>query len=122
MHLMLVWWLARLREPSTWRGIVWILTAAGVSLSPELWETITAVGMAVAGLIGVITRENASRVDVHLPPIDLIGRAGMAERTEPVADRGSAADQLRRPVRPIDYPVRHNTDEAADSDFPGWGS
>ena len=113
------WILARLREPSSWRGLVWLCTALGVSLSPDAWAHITTIGMAAAGLIGVLTREEPSRtiIDVQLPPIDFVGRPGMADRAEPVADRGSAADSLRRPVRPI-----HNTDEAADSDFPGWGS
>ncbi len=45
------WVVARLREPSTWRGLVWLLTACGVTLRPEIWEQITAVGMAIAGLI-----------------------------------------------------------------------
>ena len=45
------------REPSTWRGLVWLLTAAGVTLSPEVWEQLMAVGMAVAGLLGVLLRE-----------------------------------------------------------------
>mgnify|MGYP001766454579 CR=1 FL=1 len=35
------WILARLREPSSWRGIAWLLTAFGLSLSPdqaEVWR------------------------------------------------------------------------------------
>lgn len=116
------WFLARFREPSTWRGLVWLLTALGVSLSPDAWAHITTIGMAVAGLIGVLTREETSRtiIDVQLPPVELIGRAGMAERPDPLADRRTApAGELRPPVRSI-----HNTDEAADihDDFPGWGS
>lgn len=47
--------LARLREPSTWRGLVLILTALGVPLSPGAADTIVAVGLAVAGAIGVVT-------------------------------------------------------------------
>jgi hypothetical protein len=69
------WMLARLREPSTWRGLVWLLTALGVSLHPDVWEQITAVGMAVAGLLGVLSREEPAQVNVHLPPIDLQGRS-----------------------------------------------
>jgi len=69
------WLIARLKEPSTWRGLIWLATAFGVSLRPEVWEQITAVGMAVAGLIGVITRENPP-VRVELPPIELVAKAG----------------------------------------------
>ena len=82
------WLIARLKESSTWRGIVWMLTACGVTLRPEIWEQITAIGMAAAGLLGVITSENPQRVDIHLPPpIELVGRSD-----------GSSTEQLRQPV------------------------
>lgn len=47
----------RLREPSTWRGLVLFITALGVPLSPELMEPIIATGLAVTGLIGVMTQD-----------------------------------------------------------------
>ena len=101
---------ARLKEPSTWRGLVWLLTACGVTLRPEVWEQITAVGMAAAGLLGVLSREPASL----LPPIALPARPAAAEPV-PVA---TAVGVLRQP--PV--PPRHNTDEASDVDpqRPGW--
>lgn len=49
--------LARGKESSTWRGIVAILTAAGVALSPEQGEAIVALGLAVIGAIGVFTAD-----------------------------------------------------------------
>ncbi len=52
------WLLERLREPSTYRGLVWLLTACGVTLRPEVWEQITAVGMAAAGMLGVAMRDS----------------------------------------------------------------
>ena len=48
---------ARLKERSTWLGILGIVTAAGISLSPEQVEAITAVGVAVGGLILVLTKD-----------------------------------------------------------------
>lgn len=45
----------RLKEPSTWRGIIMLLTAIGVPIAPGMADTIIAIGMAVAGLIGVAT-------------------------------------------------------------------
>lgn len=45
---------ARLSEPSTFRGIFLLLTAAGVTLRPELQAAITAVGLALTGLVGVV--------------------------------------------------------------------
>ena len=41
-----------LREPSTYRGLVWLLTAAGLALSPEQQIAIVGAGAALAGLIG----------------------------------------------------------------------
>ena len=47
--------LERMREPSTWRGIIMLLTAIGVPVAPALADAIISVGLAVAGLIGVAT-------------------------------------------------------------------
>ena len=46
--------MARLSEASTWRGIVALLTAAGVVLSPEQIESIIAAGLALIGLLGTL--------------------------------------------------------------------
>ena len=112
------WVVARLREPSTWRGLVWLLTACGVTLRPEIWEQITAVGMAIAGLIGVLTREPEN---ISLPPIDLVGKSapGGADADSGVGPGGDhpAADRVRQPLRPL-----RNTEEAsvAGGSHPGW--
>ena len=45
--------LARAKEPSSWRGLILLLTAAGVPIAPGMAEAIISVGLAVAGLIGV---------------------------------------------------------------------
>ena len=47
--------IARAKEPSTWRGIILLLTAAGVPIAPAMAESIISVGLAIAGLIGVAT-------------------------------------------------------------------
>jgi hypothetical protein len=44
----------RLKEASTWRGIVLLLTAIGVPLAPGVADMIISAGLAVAGLIGAI--------------------------------------------------------------------
>lgn len=49
--------LERAKEPSTWRGLVYLLTALGVPLAPALAEHIVATGLAVAGLIAVTTAD-----------------------------------------------------------------
>ncbi len=48
----------RAKEPSTWRGIVLLLTAVGVPVAPAMSEAIVSVGLAVAGLIGVVTADS----------------------------------------------------------------
>lgn len=49
------WLLDRAREPSTWRGLVLLATAAGVQIAPDVQEAIVTCGLAVAGLIGALT-------------------------------------------------------------------
>ena len=49
--------LARLREASTWRGIIALLTAAGVALDQAQIEAIVTAGLAVIGVIGVFFRD-----------------------------------------------------------------
>lgn len=49
--------LARGKEASTWRGLVAIVTAAGVGISPEQGEAIIALGLAIIGVIGVFTAD-----------------------------------------------------------------
>ena len=66
------WWLARLREPSTWRGLVWLATVAGLSLRPDQAEAIVTVGIALAGLLGVFLSDEPK--PINLPPIDLQSR------------------------------------------------
>lgn len=46
--------LARVKEPSTWRGFILLLTALGVPLAPQLAEAIVTAGLGVAGLVGVV--------------------------------------------------------------------
>jgi hypothetical protein len=51
-----------LSQPSAWRGIIYLLTAAGITLAPEVQEHAVATGLAAAGLIGVIFRDKAAPV------------------------------------------------------------
>lgn len=47
----------RLKEPSTWRGLLALATAAGVTISPEQSEAVIAAGLALIGLIGVFAKD-----------------------------------------------------------------
>ena len=46
-----------LRQPSTWRGLVWILAACGVVVSPEGANAIMAAGAATAGVVGAFVKD-----------------------------------------------------------------
>ncbi|MDF3022911.1 MAG: hypothetical protein K0R10_272 [Alphaproteobacteria bacterium] len=50
----------RIKERSTWLGLISCATALGLVLSPEQQEAIIAAGMAAAGIIGAFTRDKAS--------------------------------------------------------------
>lgn len=45
--------IARAKEPSSWRGLFLVLTAIGIPVAPEMAELIIAIGLALAGVIGV---------------------------------------------------------------------
>lgn len=47
----------RLQEPSTWRGIIALISALGVALKPEQAAQILTVGVALGGLINVFRKE-----------------------------------------------------------------
>ena len=47
----------RLTERSTWLGLIALATACGATIEEAMAEQIIAAGMAVAGLIGVVTRD-----------------------------------------------------------------
>ena len=49
--------LDRAKEASTWRGVCLFLTAIGIPIAPDYMEAIVSVGMSVAGLIGMITKD-----------------------------------------------------------------
>lgn len=53
------YFLSRLKEPSTWRGIIGLLTALGVYIKPEIGEAIIALGMALAGGVAVLTPDSS---------------------------------------------------------------
>ena len=58
---MILHWIGeRLRERSTWIGITSIVSAAGIYIKPLAMDAIVAVGMAIGGLIAVLTPDAPS--------------------------------------------------------------
>ena len=54
MDMLKLYVVNRAKEASTWRGIVMLLTAVGLNISPEMADAIIGVGIAVAGLVGML--------------------------------------------------------------------
>ncbi len=53
--------IARLKEASTWRGIIGLLTAAGISVSPEMLDKIVSAGMALMGVVGMFFKDKLAK-------------------------------------------------------------
>ncbi len=49
--------LDRMKERSTWLGLISLLTGFGLAISPEQGESIVSMGVSVAGLIAVFTKD-----------------------------------------------------------------
>lgn len=119
------WLIARLKEPSTWRGIILLLTVCGLKLQPDQQEAIIAAGLAVVGLIGVFTKDEPKHVNIQLPPIEMQSKSQFDERgfnkqsrfeeDDGYISRDALRSQLR--VSAEDYPKIYN--ERRD-DEPGF--
>ena len=51
------WLKSRLKEPSTYQGVTAIAGAIGVSVQPEMYESIAALMVAIIGVIQTIKKE-----------------------------------------------------------------
>lgn len=79
---------ARLKEPSTWRGIILGITAAGIHLSPALQNEILIIGLTLCGGIGALLPDSLLKGG-----IDANGNGGVGQvppdKLEPAGGAGS---------------------------------
>jgi hypothetical protein len=54
---------ARLSEPSTYKGVVLALTGLGLYVRPEIAAAVTSIGLGIAGLIGVVLPDTAQQAE-----------------------------------------------------------
>ena len=54
MDMLKLYVVNRAKDASTWRGVVMLLTAVGLKITPEMADAIISVGIAVAGLVGIL--------------------------------------------------------------------
>lgn len=59
MNRFLGWALERAQEKTTWLGVTLLLSAAGMTVSPELEKALMEIGLAAAGLGLVVLKEHA---------------------------------------------------------------
>lgn len=52
--------LDRLKEPSSWRGLVMLASAFGITFNPELLPSIIAAGTGLAGVIGFVFKDKVA--------------------------------------------------------------
>jgi hypothetical protein len=127
------WFLVRLKEPSSWRGIILLLTVCGMKLEPDQQEAIIAAGLAIVGLLGVFTRDKKD--EVVKPPIEFQslrfdrGQSDYrrASGADPGADRASGdhsvdpADRVRNAMQsPLDVKNYRNVDPEPPIKPFGW--
>ena len=83
------WVLARMAEPTTWRGLIGIAAAAGVAINPHQSAIILALGMGLAGFINVVIK------DPKNIPADIA--AAVEHVIIPVAEAAAAKEETPAP-------------------------
>jgi hypothetical protein len=56
---LLTWLADRLKEPSTWRGVIWLLTSLGIAIDPEKIQALILAASTLTGVILVFSKENS---------------------------------------------------------------
>lgn len=82
--------LQRLSEPSTWAGIVTVVTGLGVSVSPERRDAIATIGTTIAGLLLMVAREGRSLPDNPSLPATIKGE--MPDQKPPIVTPPPVSD------------------------------
>jgi hypothetical protein len=92
-NTVLSWVEDRLSEPTTWRGLIGLAAAAGVTISPHNAAVILAAGMGIAGFVGVVTKDpknveadvQAAVTDIVLPVIEANANTAAVVSVQPAA-------------------------------------
>jgi len=90
---------ALLSEPSTWRGIIALVTAAGVALSPDQVDKIVAAGLALIGLVGAFIPDRFKTAVLILAVLSAM--TGTAPAQSPVLPWRAQIHQVVPAVRAV---------------------
>jgi hypothetical protein len=69
MDAALEYLIARFQEPSTWVSLGTMLTGIGVSIAPQHWQIIMAVGMIGGGALGAAIRERKKTTPAEIKAV-----------------------------------------------------
>lgn len=58
MHTLFDYIIARFQESSSWRGLILLISSAGITIEPDKSAAIIAAGLGVVGLINVFRKSN----------------------------------------------------------------
>ena len=53
--------LLKLNQPSTWRGLISLLSGLGVAISPQLVEHIVALAVSAFGIVEIVRSEKTGK-------------------------------------------------------------
>lgn len=62
------WVIDRLKESSTWKGLISLLTAFGITIEPGLAEAIVAAGLGLMGVISILVKDKTKVVATPAEP------------------------------------------------------
>lgn len=99
------WIVSRMKEPTTWRGLIGILAGLGVAIDPHQAAIILAVGVGLAGFIGVVSKDPKNipaDIEAALAALGPIAHV-IADKT--VVDDGSSKVSVEVTTAPTDAPV-----------------
>lgn len=102
-------------QPSTWKGVIGILSVFGIAMSPELTAQIALVAAGLVSLIEMIRNEYF----IKLPPIELQSTAyRVTDGVGVVArDRVSDLDLQASSANPTDVHIKRATAEQSEESF-----
>jgi len=79
MKAVLTYLRSRIKERSTWRGVVVVLFAVGIALEPEQAEAVIVAGLAFGGLMEALLPEHAGQDVPMTEPDSTIDERGYEE-------------------------------------------
>ena len=108
-----------LRQPSTWRGLVWIIAGVlGITLSDSDTNVLASAAMIIAGALGSIPLDRG-REDLNrdrLPPIERVGRSEGGARPD-LVEHG---ELLEPPILPAGLPSEAKQSMSNNHPDTGW--